>query len=470
VLVLSGAGAAREASPASAEGILVYLQYHGLSVDVVAVNADGSGETNLTPGDGGVLGDVGALESAVSPDRTKIAFVSTGKKIVVTSAAMTEGRRIGVDGALDLAWAPDSRHVAYTTRRPDELHVVKTDGTGDRVLAREQMNIGLSWSPDGSAIAYATEAGLKAVSFDGARHSTLAATGDVWRPAWSPDGRRIAFTNWAGDVLAVADDDGTRVLIAAEEGGGGFEAPSWSPDGRQLAIGVRPADAATVQIYGVDADSGAMKQLTHTISGEDSTSPVWSPDGRRIAYLRNRWRAAETADIDAWPGADVWVMTSDTGDTRPLTRAFPTGATVLSAPAWLSDERRVVPDATRLRTKALRSSRVLRTSVFLSELDAEGARAAFTSSQLTGVQTWSAATGERDDPPRLLLGDTADRRRAALGVGVSRTAGRGVGLHVLSRATSPRLGPRAVQGGVIARRGWLASGVRRWRLCVANKA
>jgi len=61
-----------------------------------------------------------------------------------------------------------------------------------------------------------------------------------------------------------------------------FFEPAISPDGRRIAVTRAAADAATVDIWLLDAERGGLARFT---SGRGlATTPVWSPDGRQIAY------------------------------------------------------------------------------------------------------------------------------------------------------------------------------------------
>jgi len=58
--------------------------------------------------------------------------------------------------------------------------------------------------------------------------------------------------------------------------------PAISPDGRRVAVTRAAADAATVDVWLLDAERGGLSRFT---SGHwFAATPIWSPDGRQIAY------------------------------------------------------------------------------------------------------------------------------------------------------------------------------------------
>jgi Tol biopolymer transport system component len=133
-------------------------------------------------------------------------------------------------------------------------------------------------------------------------------------PAWSPDGRRIAFSRSTANVLVeeiyVMNRDGSgqkRHSTSFLDG-----APSWSPDGKKLLFSrvdgeKQVAEGAGAEIFVMDSDGRAKRQLTHNPA--DDTSPEWTPDGR-ICFVRSS---------NAW-SERVMVMNADGTGQRQLGR------------------------------------------------------------------------------------------------------------------------------------------------------
>jgi len=106
--------------------------------------------------------------------------------------------------------------------------------------------------------------------------------------------------------LAVA-----ALLLVASCGGQG---PTGEPDdGAILFSSSRDGD---FEIYVMDADGGAVRQLTHNASRganeADDYEPSWSPDGNRVAFVSTRDREG-----DGFESLEIYVMRADgSGETR----------------------------------------------------------------------------------------------------------------------------------------------------------
>jgi dipeptidyl aminopeptidase/acylaminoacyl peptidase len=157
---------------------------------------------------------------------------------------------------------------------------------------------------------------------------------------YSPDGRQIAFIKtpdtqtpftvgelWMipSTVAQGADGSSARKLADADAGHG--YAANWSPDGKRIAWAVREnpenerADQDTEglisNIYTVDVESGARKQITHLEDGRVET-PYWSPDGNTLAF-----------NIVMNDRMDVQIADLTTGEIRSLI------AESTCCPAWI---------------------------------------------------------------------------------------------------------------------------------------
>ena len=183
------------------------------------------------------------------------------------------------------------------------------------------------------------------------------------RPRWSPDGSRLAFLSdrsgepqiWVLDLAA--GGEARQVLTRSAL------SFSWSPDGRSFvavardekpkaverdALGLPPPDVAYItrlrykfngegirdgrrkHIYRVDAETGALSQLTFGEADDDA--PAWSPDGRQICFASAR---GDEADVDF--SADLYVVGADGTGLRRLTDTRgPAGS-----PAWSPDGRMI---------------------------------------------------------------------------------------------------------------------------------
>jgi dipeptidyl aminopeptidase/acylaminoacyl peptidase len=253
----------------------------GLGLEVCVMNADGSGQRNLT------RHPANDFKPAWSPDGRRIAFVSDRHdggpfEVYVMNASGGDQRRVtrtkGGGGTTDPAWSPDGRRIAFAGN--DGLYLVHADGSGLRRLTRSGETP--AWSPDGRRIAFTSgrdgnydyEVYVMNADGSGKRNLTRNAADDhVHVGGWSPDGRRIVFHSNRGgnrDIYVMnADGSGQRNLTrnpAADL----FAA--WSPDGTQIAFTRKLNDR--FEIYVMNADGSGQRNLTRNLGG---AAPAWSP-------------------------------------------------------------------------------------------------------------------------------------------------------------------------------------------------
>jgi len=149
-------------------------------------------------------------------------------------------------------------------------------------------------------------------------------------PAWSPNRAQIAFfrpvrRGSAGQIWLMDANGAHQRQLTHLKGVQFYADLDWSPDGLSLVI---KAFASTVggatELWLVNARTGSVSQLTHTVLGEGA--PSWSPNGRWIAFSsEGRLRSGR-----------VWRMTVATRKLVQLT----SGSTALY-PSWSPDSSRL---------------------------------------------------------------------------------------------------------------------------------
>jgi dipeptidyl aminopeptidase/acylaminoacyl peptidase len=184
-----------------------YIAFSSENAGVIYVmNADGSNIRQLSSGSSG-----GDAIPTWSPDSKRIAYMSSvivgqtpGNTLLNEDVDVIDidGRnhrkltdRPGVDGLP--AWAPDGRHIAFTSDRDGgpEIYVMDTDGSNVRRLAPGQGGAHPAWSPDGKYIAFVNEQernnpDVFVMTADGASVWRLTHDrADDWLPAWAPAAR-----------------------------------------------------------------------------------------------------------------------------------------------------------------------------------------------------------------------------------------------------------------------------------------
>lgn len=179
----------------------------------------------------------GGTQPAWSPDRRHIAFVAPNGQLMVADADGASPHAIA-RGAFP-AWSQDSTRITYTSPSGAGVHVIRIDGTGDRLvdrngrLGRWLSNTSLVDS-NGSVRVVDLRTGIvRTVSHDGSR---LFGSDDS---AATASGHRIAFTstpNVGGSEIRFVGVDGrkerrlTYHCALVDEGAGGRVYGTWLAD------------------------------------------------------------------------------------------------------------------------------------------------------------------------------------------------------------------------------------------------
>ena len=132
-------------------------------------------------------------------------------------------------------------------------------------------------------------------------------------PSWSPDGQSLVMTVNVGSMpsppiprqilqhdprlaqslsmgaplfaIYAANTDGsmrTRITPPTMTA----TTPAWSPDGKQIAFvaSTPPPSRGYDQVFIMNRDGSAIRQVTNDPAWEACFHPAWSPDGQRIAF------------------------------------------------------------------------------------------------------------------------------------------------------------------------------------------
>jgi dipeptidyl aminopeptidase/acylaminoacyl peptidase len=286
------------------------------------------------------LGKVKSIRAAqLSPDGRQLAWVvETDDKPSVQIADADGGHVRAVDPSAkagscsqsEIAWAPDSRHLAYISdchgaqrkdaSRASQIVLADAEGKGAPVvLATLNGNAqALSWSGDGARLGFlyvegatrrasavsAAKPASGEVGVDGLevqRVATVAAAGGmpqmltpaasyVYEFSWSPDAQRIAYVSapapgdnnwWVAKLYVQSAQANAAPTVLVDPGsvsgdlhGLQIALPRWSPDGTRIAfIGGLMSDQGSTggDIYAVSSSGGGVTNLTPGIG----VSPAW---------------------------------------------------------------------------------------------------------------------------------------------------------------------------------------------------
>jgi len=267
------------------------------------------------------LGKVRGIRGVqLSPDGRQLAWVvNTGGKptVMLGKADGRDAHRLdtrddaGSCSETSLAWAPDSRHLAFlsdcASAGASKGHpaVVLADAAGHaapkKLAALDGYAHALNWSPDGKQLGF--------LYVEGATRAASAVA------AAKPAAGEIGVDGLEVQRVAAVSADGGDVQMLTPAPSYVYEF-SWSPDSRQLAYVAAPAPGDNnwwiAKLYAQDAKADAApralvdtRTITGPLHGLQMALPRWSPDGSRIVFIGGLMsdQGATGGDLYAVPAA-----------------------------------------------------------------------------------------------------------------------------------------------------------------------
>jgi Tol biopolymer transport system component len=275
---------AGEAAFPGTNGKIVFMgSRFGGDYDILSINADGTGLTDLT--------NNSAFDwyPDVSPDGSKIVFSSDEDgdyEIYSMNADGTGRRQLTHNSVFDAqpAWSPDGTKIVFS-RAGNALYTINADGTGEQLIEAGPNAETPEWSPDGTKIVFEANRNdnvdLFVVPATGGSATRL--TTDPKRdllPDWSPDGTRIAFVSdrvcnpYCYSQIWVMNADGSGQTALTSTSPNQNEWPAWSPDGTKIVFS-RSNTSGGWDLFTMNADGSNQSLLT--TGGTFNTQPDWAP-------------------------------------------------------------------------------------------------------------------------------------------------------------------------------------------------
>lgn len=256
--------------------------------DVWLINADGSGEYNLTR----ELPNVFAEAPVWAPDGQSIAFdgligVSETRDIMLVTLGPGDPEQFQLTDLPGYdcypSFSPDGKRLVYMSERDNnrDLYIMDLEGN-DLVRLTDELAIDYepAWSPDGRQIAFVSrrsgDSEIYVMNADGSNVRRLTESDRLdWRPAWSPDGEWIAFESWRNgdaDLFMMRTDGSDLRQLTSSKAEDGH--PAFSPDGRYIVFHSKRLGEYQLFILEVEQPENVWHLPTKSVR---SLLPVWSP-------------------------------------------------------------------------------------------------------------------------------------------------------------------------------------------------
>jgi len=196
------------------------------------------------------------------------------------------------------AISPDGQYVTFSVRQHGKtlLYVMQADGMNARVVSDSlDLQGAPAWAPDGQSITSAADdhgvPHLFRVPVDGRAPVPFVQEYSV-DPAWSPDGRFVVYSGpdigTTFSVKAVTADAAPHPLPALTLTRGARHM-AFLPGGRALVL--LRGDIQHKDLWLIDLETGAERQLTHLTPEFDIRDFDISPDGREVVLERVQERS-----------------------------------------------------------------------------------------------------------------------------------------------------------------------------------
>ena len=196
------------------------------------------------------------------------------------------------------AISPDGRHLAFSVRQngQTQLYMMQADGTNARVVTNSLDLQGTpTWSPDGQSILSAAEdhgvPHLFRIPVDGRVPALFVQEYSV-DPAWAPDGRFVVYSGPdIGTTFSVkaVTSEGTEQPLPALTLTRGARHLIFLPGRR--AILFLQGEIRHKNLWLIDLETGAKRQLTNLAPDFDIRDFDISPDGREVVLERVQERS-----------------------------------------------------------------------------------------------------------------------------------------------------------------------------------
>ncbi len=278
------------------------------SSSVFTMSPDGTAKTNLTANPAKVQtrrgASVGSYDPSYSADGRRIVFERVPQGTFRPDVWVMNADGTGqvnltnspADDETDPAFSPDGSKIAFIRELDNgdpQLYVMNADGTGAALVAGTAglpFPRGPEFSPDGSKIAFdaSTAQELDVYTINSTGQGLVNVTANIpmfnTDPSWSPDGTRIAFRNVASaaaanepNIFTIGAAGGPTIDLTSSVTGASLGNPSYSPDGTLIAYNRDDGSDGNSDIFTMRSSDGlAQTNITSDTASEDD-HPSWGP-------------------------------------------------------------------------------------------------------------------------------------------------------------------------------------------------
>ena len=223
---------------------------------------------------------------------------------LVGSAASPEITHLSINQFTDLAVSADNRKIALVAHGEVFASSARDGGRAFRVTETPGPESQVAWAPDSMHLAYVSQrdALTHVFLYDFAKHAETQLTSGPLpdqAPVFSPDGKTLAFVRDRKELRAIDLASKQERLLATGFIGGGFGGGSvaWAPDNQWIAY-ASDAERGLRNVFVVPAAGGTPRQVSFLANGS-LNSLEWSPDGKFLIFQTSqRTEQAEVMRLD----------------------------------------------------------------------------------------------------------------------------------------------------------------------------
>jgi Tol biopolymer transport system component/C-terminal processing protease CtpA/Prc len=191
-----------------------------------------------------------------------------------------------------MALSPDGKKVAVIAHGEVFAVPAKDGGPAERITDSGGIQTGLAWAPDSRRLAYVAQRGLasRLMAYDfQARRERALTSGEAFdaAPSWSPDGKQLAYVRNLKELHVITFGEGAAgkdvSVFTGAIGRFGVSPPAWSPDGKWLAFPVTDAKSFR-NVWVIPPAGGEARPVSFLANGDTGSVIVWSKDGKYLLF------------------------------------------------------------------------------------------------------------------------------------------------------------------------------------------